>query len=66
VKAIVLAAGYATRLYPLTLETPKPLLEVGGIPILRRLLDQLAEVSGLERVYVVTNAKFAGLPCVRS
>jgi len=59
VKAIVLAAGYATRLYPLTLETPKPLLEVGGIPILRRLLDQLAEVSGLERVYVVTNAKFA-------
>jgi glucose-1-phosphate thymidylyltransferase len=59
VKAIVLAAGYATRLYPLTLETPKPLLEVGGIPILRRLLDQLGEVEELEVVYVVTNAKFA-------
>jgi len=58
-KAVVLAAGYATRLYPLTLETPKPLLEVGGIPILRRLLDQLGDVEGLEVVYVVTNAKFA-------
>jgi glucose-1-phosphate thymidylyltransferase len=59
VKAIVLAAGYATRLYPLTLDTPKPLLEVGGRPILERLLGQLAEIPSLERVYVVTNAKFA-------
>ena len=58
-QAIVLAAGYATRLYPLTLETPKPLLEVGGQPILERLLGQLAEIPSLDRVYVVTNAKFA-------
>src|ERR671933_3076660 len=58
-KAVVLAAGYATRLYPLTLDTPKPLLEVGGHPILERLLGQLDEVSSLELVYVVTNAKFA-------
>ena len=58
-KAIVLAAGYATRLYPLTLDTPKPLLEVGGRPILERLLGQLEEIRALERVYVVTNAKFA-------
>jgi glucose-1-phosphate thymidylyltransferase len=58
-QAVVLAAGYATRLYPLTLETPKPLLEVGGRPILERLLGQLDEVSSLELVYVVTNAKFA-------
>jgi glucose-1-phosphate thymidylyltransferase len=58
-KAIVLAAGYATRLYPLTLDNPKPLLEVGGRPILERLLEQLAEIEQLERVYVVTNAKFA-------
>ena len=58
-QAIVLAAGYATRLYPLTLDTPKPLLEVGGHPILERLLGQLAEIPSLERVYVVTNAKFA-------
>jgi glucose-1-phosphate thymidylyltransferase len=59
-KAIVLAAGYATRLYPLTLDTPKPLLDVGGRPILERLLEQLAEVATLEDVYVVTNSKFAG------
>ena len=58
-QAIVLAAGYATRLYPLTLDTPKPLLEVGGRPILGRLLGQLEEIPGLERIHVVTNAKFA-------
>ena len=58
-KAVVLAAGYATRLYPLTLDKPKPLLEVGGRPILERLLRQLDEVPSLELVYVVTNAKFA-------
>jgi glucose-1-phosphate thymidylyltransferase len=58
VKAIVLAAGYATRLYPLTLDTPKPLLEVGGRPILERLLGQLEEIPFLEHIYVVTNAKF--------
>ena len=58
-KAIVLAAGYATRLYPLTLNQPKHLLEVGGRPILERLLGQLAEIEGLDHVYVVTNAKFA-------
>jgi glucose-1-phosphate thymidylyltransferase len=59
-KAVVLAAGYATRLYPLTLDTPKSLLEVGGRPILERLLEQLADVDSLDHVYVVTNAKFAG------
>jgi glucose-1-phosphate thymidylyltransferase len=59
VKAIVLAAGYATRLYPLTLNQPKHLLEVGGRSILERLLDQLAEIESLAHVYVVTNAKFA-------
>jgi glucose-1-phosphate thymidylyltransferase len=57
-KAVILAAGYATRLYPLTLDRPKPLLEVGGRPILDHLLDRLAPI-GLERIYVVTNAKFA-------
>lgn len=58
-RAIVLAAGYATRLYPLTLDTPKPLLEVGGRPILERLLEDLAAIETLEEVYVVTNSKFA-------
>ncbi|HUQ21449.1 MAG TPA: nucleotidyltransferase family protein [Gaiellaceae bacterium] len=57
-KAIVLAAGYATRLYPLTLNQPKPLLPVGGRPMLDRLLESLAGV-GMDRTYVVTNGKFA-------
>ena len=57
-RAVVLAAGYATRLYPLTLERPKHLLEVAGEPILDRLLDQLP-LSELDAITVVTNAKFA-------
>jgi len=59
VKALILAAGYATRLYPLTLDRPKALLEVGGKPMLDRLMEQLDQVEGLDEVYVVTNAKFA-------
>jgi len=59
-KVIILAAGYATRLYPLTLTQPKPLLAVAGKPMVEHVLDNLAAVGGLERIYVVTNAKFAG------
>ena len=57
--ALILAAGYATRLYPLTLNKAKPLLEVGGKPIIEWLLDNLVDVPGLGTVYIVTNAKFA-------
>jgi len=57
--ALILAAGYATRLYPLTLNKAKPLLEVGGKPIIEWLFDNLASVHGLETVYIVTNNKFA-------
>jgi glucose-1-phosphate thymidylyltransferase len=59
VKALILAAGYATRLYPLTLDRPKALLPVGGKPMLDRLMEQLEQVEGLDEVYVVTNSKFA-------
>ena len=59
-KVIILAAGYATRLYPLTLTTPKPLLPVAGRPMIELVLDALAPMGDLGRVYVVTNAKFAG------
>ena len=58
-KIIVLAAGYATRLYPLTLTQPKPLLPVAGKPMIDHVLDNLAAVPGIDRVYIVTNAKFA-------
>src|SRR5436190_12778826 len=59
-KVVILAAGYATRLYPLTLTQPKPLLPVAGQPMIEYVLDNLAPVGGLDRIYVVTNAKFAG------
>ena len=57
-KAVILAAGYATRLYPLTLDRPKHLLEVGGRAILEHLLERLP-LAELDPIYVVTNAKFA-------
>jgi glucose-1-phosphate thymidylyltransferase len=59
-KILILAAGYATRLYPLTLNQPKPLLAVAGKPMVEHVLDNLAPIGGIDRVYVVTNAKFAG------
>lgn len=58
-KVIILAAGYATRLHPLTLTRPKPLLPVAGKPMIDHVLDQLAPAGGFDRVYVVTNARFA-------
>jgi glucose-1-phosphate thymidylyltransferase len=58
-KVIILAAGYATRLYPLTLTQPKPLLPVAGKPMIEYVMDNLAPISGIDRVYVVTNSKFA-------
>jgi len=57
-KGLILAAGYGTRLYPLTLDRPKPLLEVGGKTIMGRLLAKLEQVASCDEVYVVTNAKF--------
>lgn len=59
-KVLILAAGYATRLYPLTLTQPKPLLPVAGKPMVEYVLDNIAPIGGIDRVYVVTNAKFAG------
>jgi len=59
VKAIILAAGYATRLYPLTLTVAKPLLPVGGRPMVDHLLDRIRELREVDTVHVVTNGKFA-------
>src|SRR5437763_17032185 len=56
---LILAAGYATRLYPLRLNKAKPLLVVGGKPISEWLVDNLAGIPDLETIYVVTNDKFA-------
>lgn len=57
--AILLCAGYATRLYPLTKNQPKPLLPVAGRPILEWILEQVKPLPGLKEVFVVTNHRFA-------
>jgi len=58
-KALILAAGYATRLYPLTETIAKPLLPLAGRPMLDYLLDRIREVPDVDTVHVVTNHKFA-------
>lgn len=55
-KALILAAGYATRLRPLTDTWAKELLPVGGRPIVDRIVDALGEVDDVDQVHVVTNA----------
>ena len=57
-KLIILAAGYATRLYPLTRNQPKPLLPVAGKPMLEHVLDNIATLDQIDHAYIVTNAKF--------
>ena len=59
-KQIILAAGYATRLYPLTERTPKPLLPVVGVPMIEHVLGSSAAIGLIDRTLVVTNNKFAG------
>lgn len=57
-KAIILAAGYATRLYPLTLNTPKPLIEVGKKKMVEHIIHKLEEMEALDEIHIVTNDKF--------
>jgi glucose-1-phosphate thymidylyltransferase len=57
-KALILAAGYATRLYPITKEFPKPLLKVGDRPIIDYIIDKLANIEAIDEIIVVTNTKF--------
>lgn len=59
-KAIILCAGYATRLYPLTENQPKPLLTVGRKPILEWILERVEKIRGIDGVYIVSNQKFSG------
>lgn len=57
-KALILAAGYATRLYPYTKNFPKPLLEVNQKPIIEYLIEKLEKLPGLSEILVVTNGRF--------
>ena len=58
-KAIILAAGYATRLYPLTRDRAKPLLPVHGRPIIDYLVDQIHSLPDVDAIYVISNHRFA-------
>jgi len=56
--AVLLCAGYATRMYPLTADFPKPLLPVAGKPVIDYLMEQIIDLPEITRIHVVTNAKF--------
>ena len=58
-KCLILAEGYATRLYPLTENFPKPLLEVGGKTILDWLLDDMDTMGVIDEYVVISNHKYA-------
>ncbi len=58
-KCLILAAGYATRLYPLTENFPKPLLEVKGKTILDWLIDDIDSLGLVNEYVVISNHKFA-------
>lgn len=58
-KCLILAAGYATRLYPLTENFPKPLLKVGDKTILDWLVDDIDEAGAVDEYVVISNHKYA-------
>lgn len=57
-KNIVIAAGYATRLYPLTENFPKPLLEIGNNTILGRLIEDIDKIEDINEHIIISNHKF--------
>lgn len=60
-KALILAAGFATRLYPLTKDYPKPLLSIGRKPIIDYIIGKLEKIEEIDEIIVVTNSKFISL-----
>ncbi|MBO7304418.1 MAG: nucleotidyltransferase family protein [Clostridia bacterium] len=58
-KCLILAAGYATRLYPLTENFPKPLLEIKGKTILDWLVDDIDTLGVVDEYVVISNHKYA-------
>ncbi|MCL2620384.1 MAG: nucleotidyltransferase family protein [Defluviitaleaceae bacterium] len=58
-KVIILAAGYATRLYPLTENFPKALLAINNKPMLGYIIDKVDQVNEVDDIFIVSNGKFA-------
>ncbi len=59
-KCLILAAGYGTRLHPLTEKLPKPLLEVGGRPMIEHILGRVEKLDRVDEICIVHNERFAG------
>ncbi len=57
-KALILAAGYATRLYPLTKDRPKALLPLGGKAIIEFIIDEIVTLPDVNEIIVVSNHRF--------
>lgn len=57
--AIILAAGYATRLYPLTINRPKALLPINNKPIIDYIIDEIETIEPVKEIIVISNHKFA-------
>ena len=58
-KALILGAGYAARLYPLTKDQPKALLPLAGKPLIEYTLSSLNNLVEVDRVYIASNHRFA-------
>ncbi|MCM8780146.1 MAG: sugar phosphate nucleotidyltransferase, partial [Candidatus Omnitrophica bacterium] len=57
-KALILAAGYAVRLYPLTKAKAKALLPVNGVAVINHIIAKLESIEEIDTIIVVTNSKF--------
>ncbi|MDO8459630.1 MAG: nucleotidyltransferase family protein [Nanoarchaeota archaeon] len=57
-KAILPAAGYATRLYPLTLDIPKALLLINGKPLIEYIIEKILKLEDINEIIIVTNDRF--------
>lgn len=57
-KALILAAGYATRLYPLTIDKPKALLKVGEKTVLDYIYDEIETINDIKEIIIISNHKF--------
>ena len=57
-KCLLLCAGYATRLCPLTENVPKALLEVGNRPLLDYIVDEVNSLDEVDEIYLVTNKRY--------
>lgn len=57
-QAIILAGGYGTRLYPLTINAPKPMIPVAGRPMIEYLIDKIENEESINEIFIVSNEKF--------